>query len=113
MGDLESQEFKLPADLYIDCIEDTEVAIFRRDCFVESEPQVDVLKDETRLLSRRIGVLQKRVLMLMSSPAADRYSYFVEAYPELINRIPQHMIASYLGITPQALSTIRGRIART
>tara|TARA_R110002050_G_scaffold105191_3_gene214774 strand:+ start:68 stop:253 length:186 start_codon:yes stop_codon:yes gene_type:complete len=59
-----------------------------------------------------MGVLQRRVLMLMSSPAKDRYFYFIETYPDLLNRIPQHMIASYLGITPQALSTIRGKIAR-
>ncbi|MEM6803177.1 MAG: hypothetical protein AAF696_17355 [Bacteroidota bacterium] len=58
-----------------------------------------------------MGILQRRVLMLMSSPAIDRYLYFIETYPELPNRIPQHMIATYLGITPQALSTIRRKMA--
>lgn len=51
--------------------------------------------------------------MLMGSPASDRYTYFLSMYPNLANRIPQRMIATYLGITPQALSTIRGRIARS
>ncbi len=51
--------------------------------------------------------------MLMSAPAMDRYLYFIETYPALLHRIPQHMIATYLGITPQALSTIRGKIARS
>jgi hypothetical protein len=48
----------------------------------------------------------------MGSPARDRYTYFLNTYPELPNRIPQRMIASYLGITPQALSTIRGKIVK-
>lgn len=48
----------------------------------------------------------------MGSPAIDRYIYFLETYPELHNRIPQHMIATYLGIAPQTLSTIRGKMAR-
>jgi hypothetical protein len=52
------------------------------------------------------------VLMLMSASAADRYAYFIATYPDLFNRVPQHMIATYLGITPQALSTIRGKLAR-
>jgi len=52
-------------------------------------------------------------LMLMGSPAIDRYTYFLETYPDLHHRIPLRMIATYLGITPQALSTIRGKMART
>ena len=50
--------------------------------------------------------------MLMGAPAADRYVYFLDTYPELQNRVPQKMIASYLGITPQTLSSIRSEIAR-
>jgi hypothetical protein len=50
--------------------------------------------------------------MLLSSPEIDRYNYFLNTYPELPHRVPQRMIASYLGMTPQTLSTIRGKIAR-
>ena len=60
-------------------------------------------------MGRRIAVLQKRVLMLMSASAKERYDRFLTTYPELPNRVPQRMIASYLGITPQALSTIRNK----
>ena len=65
-----------------------------------------------QLLYRRMAKLQRRVLMLLGSPAIDRYTYFLNTYPELPNRIPHRMIASYLGITPQALSTIRGEMVR-
>jgi len=50
--------------------------------------------------------------MLISASAKDRYEFFLETYPKIPNRLPQRMIASYLGITPQALSTIRGEISR-
>ena len=39
-------------------------------------------------------------------------SCFLETYPKIPNRVPQRMVASYLGITPQVLSKIRGQIAR-
>jgi len=51
--------------------------------------------------------------MLMCSPAIDRYNYFLNTYPALSNRVPQRMIATYLGITPEALSKIRGEIAKS
>ncbi len=69
-------------------------------------------KSDTQKLLKRIGVLQKRIIMLMSASAIERYNHFLEIYPEIVQRVPQKMIASYLGITPQALSTLRGEIAR-
>jgi CRP-like cAMP-binding protein len=45
--------------------------------------------------------------MLMSSSAIERYEHFVKTYPNIVQRVPQKMIASYLGITPEALSRVR------
>jgi CRP-like cAMP-binding protein len=58
-------------------------------------------------MMRRAGTLQRRVLMMMSTSALERYEYFIEVYPNLSNRLTQRHIASYLGITPQALSKLR------
>lgn len=113
IADIESQEFDQASELYIDCLEDSEVVVFDRNCLILSEANSQMFVEHFKLLYRRMGVLQRRVLMLMSAPAMDRYAYFLETYPVLPNRIPQHMIASYLGITPQALSTIRGKITRS
>ena len=112
IADIESQEFDHPAELYIDCLEHSDVVVFNRNSMIMSDLDSEKVIENLKLLFRRMGVLQRRVIMLMSSPAKDRYAYFIESYPELPNRIPQHMIASYLGITPQALSTIRGKIAK-
>jgi hypothetical protein len=45
--------------------------------------------------------------MLMSASAIERYEHFVKTYPDIIQRVPQRMIASYLGITPEALSSVK------
>jgi CRP-like cAMP-binding protein len=42
----------------------------------------------------------------------QRYNDFLEMYPNIVQRVPQKMIASYLGITPEALSKIRGQLAK-
>jgi CRP-like cAMP-binding protein len=112
MADVESQEFDQPAALFIDCLEDTELVVFDRSCFKIANLSVEQLRRNAHLLARRTAVLQRRVIMLMSASAKDRYQHFLETYPKLPNRVPQRMIASYLGITPQALSTIRGRLSK-
>ena len=112
MADIESQEFDQPAELFIDCLEDSELVVFDRSCFKIATLTESQLKKNAHLLARRTAVLQRRVIMLMSASARKRYNRFLETYPELPNRVPQRMIASYLGVTPQALSTIRGKIAR-
>ena len=57
--------------------------------------------------------LQVRVIMLMSESAIDRYIHFEKTFPKLLQRLPQRMIAAYLGITPEALSKIRGERAKS
>lgn len=113
VADVEAFEFDGPVELFIDCLEDSEVIIFDKYCLFKANLSKEVLVQNAQLLYRRIGKLQRRVLMLMGSPAIDRYQYFLDTYPDLPHRIPQRMIATYLGITPQALSTIRGKIARS
>ncbi|SEC79085.1 cAMP-binding domain of CRP or a regulatory subunit of cAMP-dependent protein kinases [Tenacibaculum sp. MAR_2009_124] len=113
IGDLEAMEYNQSVELYIDCMEETEVIIFDKDCFFETKLSKEQIIHNTQLLYRRIGRLQRRVLMLMGTPAIDRYKYFLKTYPELIHRVPQHMIASFLGIAPQTLSTLKGKIIRS
>lgn len=88
----------LPADLFIDALEDTVVIAGAKD-FDKGHNTVKLIK--------RIGALQKRVIMLMSASAAERYEHFLITYPHISQRVPQRMIASYLGITPETLSRVR------
>ncbi|MCI4671837.1 MAG: Crp/Fnr family transcriptional regulator [Bacteroidia bacterium] len=112
IGDIEALEFKRPAQLYIDCLEDSEVIFFEKEQLFSDGLSKEKILENVNLFARRIGRLQRRVLMLMGAPAADRYAYFLEIYPELPSRVPQKMIASYLGIAPQTLSSIRSKMAK-
>ena len=87
-----------PAEMFIDALEDSEL---------NQREKTEKVEPENEKLIRRIAVLQKRVIMLMSASGIERYEHFVKTYPNIVQRVPQKMIASYLGITPEALSTVK------
>lgn len=87
-----------PSDLFIEALEESELIVQEKN--IENT-------SNTPSLIKRINVLQKRVIMLMSSSAIERYQHFVETYPEIVQRVPQKMIASYLGVTPESLSAAK------
>jgi CRP-like cAMP-binding protein len=95
---------------FIDAIENSEIEIISKGIH---EKLPNTLEEQTLqtidLMGRRIATLQNRVIMLLSYSALDRYKQFISTYPDIVNRVPQKMVASYLGITPQALSKIRGQ----
>ena len=65
-------------------------------------------ENNVKKLIKRLEVLQNRIIQLMSATAIERYEDFIRTYPNLSQRIPQKMIASYLGVTPEALSKVKG-----
>ena len=91
----------VPCQLFIDALEDSDVLVLQKDIKREAQNIAAFIK--------RLAVLQKRVIMLMSASAIDRYEHFEQTYPDIIQRVPQKMIASYLGITPTYLSRLRAQ----
>ncbi|MEM9077988.1 MAG: Crp/Fnr family transcriptional regulator [Bacteroidota bacterium] len=89
---------ELPCELFIEALEDSKILV------LEKKIQNTA---NTRSLVNRINVLQKRVIMLMSSSAIERYQHFIETYSDITRRVPQRMIASYLGVTPETLSAAK------
>ncbi len=113
VGDFESQTSDTSTILTIDALEDAEIEVIDAENFaILDDMPSEVLQQQIQKLVRRISVLQHRVLMLMSASAAARYEEFIKTYPNVSQRVPQRMIASYLGVTPEALSKIRGDIAK-
>ncbi len=100
----DSQPPEIPCDLYIDTLEDSTVQVLDKDLSRENP--------NTGLLFKRICVLQKRVILFMSASALERYEHFKETYPDILQRVPQKMIASYLGMTPEALSKVKSKRIR-
>lgn len=111
-SDIEAQAFNNKTILFIDAIEDSEVYIVDAAELTPNTDNVDDYATAIKALMKRMGVMQRRILALMSASARERYESFLEIYPELPNRVPQKMIAAYLGITPEALSVIRKKIAQ-
>jgi len=110
ISDIESHVMSIPSELFIDALEDSEVFEVNQ-IGVETYKIIDTQDAEfIQKLFRRIAVLQRRVMLLMSASAKERYEHFIETYPQLINRVSLKMIASYLGMTPIALSNIRRKI---
>ena len=98
---------------FIDAIEDSIVEVIDQRLFELLEsiaPEARTIANQK--LINHIVVLQKRIIMLMSASAWERYQHFIETYPNILQRVPQRMIASYLGVTPEALSKLRGDNAK-
>lgn len=104
IADLEASGFGNATRLAIETLEDSEVEVRS---MVDRTWETQDTESQFKLMHRRAGALQRRVLMMMSTSALERYEYFLETYPQLSGRISQKLIASYLGITPQALSKLR------
>lgn len=113
VSDRDTVVFNEPSVFYIDAIEDTEVVIVKKDFFPAMQHIVpEVLQLNILMLHNSIRFMQKRINMLLSATAEERYLDFIKLYPNLTLRVPQWMIASYLGITPESLSRVRKDLAK-
>ena len=97
-----------PAAFYIETLEPTQALLLNRKNFgllCDSHPLYD--RFFRILLQNTLSSLHHRIAKTNSEDAAYRYREFSRMYPHFIQRIPQYLIASYLGIKPQSLSRIR------
>lgn len=112
--DLGSFYSEKPSELTIDALEDTMVLRVGHDDLITLYTQAPKFHRIFRVLIENSYVsLQKRLLQTISSTAEDRYQYFIDTYPHLVNRLPQTQIASFLGITPEFLSRLRNKRSKS
>ncbi|MDG1729719.1 MAG: Crp/Fnr family transcriptional regulator [Algibacter sp.] len=110
-SDLGSFITQTPADFNVQCLENTEFIMFSKDDIEDLYREIPKLERFFRLIIERAFVAsQKRVIRNFSLSAKERYLYFKNQYPKLEQRIPQYMIASYLGVTKEFLSKIKGQL---
>jgi CRP-like cAMP-binding protein len=108
VGDLYSYLTETPTIYNIDCLEDTEVLHITRADHELLYEKVPKLERHFRLLIQNAFITTvRRLSSTLTKTAAERYSEFLERYPHISQRVPNHQIAAYLGITPQSLSRIR------
>jgi CRP-like cAMP-binding protein len=112
-GDTSSMISGKPAVYNIDAIEDTELLLFHGDHFDEICGQIPgFIALMNNDLKECMSIAEDRVNVVLSYTAEEKYIAFMDEYPGLSNRIPQYMIASYLGITPESLSRIRKQLIK-
>ena len=98
-----------PATLSVECIKDAKVIEFdtkKLNSIYDHFPEFEAFQRAN--LERHVVSLHKRILNQLQLTAQERYDLFIKQYPNIELYTPNYHIASYLGITQQSLSRIRG-----
>ena len=107
-----SQANQTPSSKYFECTEETTVAILngeKEKSLYNKHPRFERFCREG--MEQMMGIQQETLSRFIVSDPKERYLQLLNQRPELINRVPQYQIASYLGIKPETLSRIRKRMA--
>jgi len=102
-----------PSDVFIETLEDCEFFMFNpesKEVLFAKAPRFE--RAFRILMQRNLAVTQKRLFNAISKTATDKYLEFLDKYPTLSQRVAQHYIASFLGISPEFLSKIRTKLAK-
>lgn len=113
IGDRSSIFFNEASDYFIDALEDTSVALLD-EAFINLLHKV-CLKlgyHHSSFLHNHVRHLEKRINLLIGATAEERYLNFISQFPNLISRVPQWMIASYLGIAPESLCRVKKELEK-
>lgn len=111
LTDNTAYENSLPTEFYIQAVEQSTVIYIsyqHREMLLEKFPIME--KYFRFVYQRAYAAAQKRIKFLFSLSKEDFYLQAVKNHPEFIQRVPQYLIASYLGFTPEYLSEIRKRL---
>lgn len=112
IGDLYSFLTGEPATYTIEALEDSELVLITKSAHDELLRILPKYETHTRLqITGAYIAMQQRLTAVMSQPIEERYAAFTAKYPEIVQRVPQHMIASYMGLTPETLSRMRKKIS--
>lgn len=108
ISDMESYTYNTKSKIFIDAVENSEIVILSSDLFPKfNEMEHEMLVDVSMKLRNNLIATKNRLISLLSSTSEERYNEFTKTYPQLVQRLPQKLIASYLGMTPEHLSYIR------
>lgn len=100
-----------PSKHYLSCAEESILTVSTPEKEKEMYRKYPKLEAITRtMMEINTGKTQEKLASFITSSPEERYLNLLENRPHLINRVPQHQIASYIGITPESLSRIRKRV---
>jgi len=102
-----------PSLFSIEALEETETYTLGKDGFEKACTQIPKIERFFRILIQNAYVApQHRLARNFSTDAESRYLHLIKEHPDLLQRVPQYLLASYLGIKPQSLSRIRKNLHR-
>ncbi|UOQ74031.1 Crp/Fnr family transcriptional regulator [Hymenobacter cellulosilyticus] len=111
LTDYASLDLQRPSEFNIQAVEATQVVVFSQEVQEEVFRQLPQLERYFRLvLQRAAAAALFRIKFLYSMSGEERYRHFSQAWPGFVQRVPQYMLASFLGFTPEFLSKIRARV---
>jgi CRP-like cAMP-binding protein len=112
IADLYSFLTEEPSMYNIEALEDCELLLITKENWEILLAKVPAFERYFRLLiQNNLIATQRRLMSSLSESAEEKYTKLINNFPGCIQRVPQHMIASYLGITPETLSRIRAQMA--
>lgn len=108
IGDIAAIITGTPARLNIECLEDCEVLQIDKEDQERLYAELPKFERFFRIIIQNsLVATQNRLLSVMSQPAYERYLEFMERYPQIVQRVANQHIASFLGIAPESLSRLR------
>ena len=101
-----------PSQYFIDAVEDSELLLLDPPSHETLIAKVPGYADAFRRgLQKHAAARDERIVSSLSATAQERYMAFLETYPSIATRVPQRMLASYLGVSPETISRIRRKLA--
>lgn len=98
---------------FIDAIEDSDLLLIDQPAHFNMLEQVEAYNKSFQTgMQKRSAAKDKRIVHSLVADAEERYMDFIQTYPSIAQRVPQHMLASYLGIAPETLSRVRRKSMR-
>ncbi len=110
MSDYQSFETRQPSEYVIQAVQDTRMLMLHRADQEELFNAIPEFNNYFRLMMQRAYTASlKRIELMLCESAEERYLFFTRSFPDFVQGIPQYMLASYLGFTPQFLSMLRAK----
>jgi CRP/FNR family cyclic AMP-dependent transcriptional regulator len=113
ISDIASFHEKKPSKLFIETLEDCQLLILTpetKEMLLQKVPKFERIF--RLLIQRNLSAMQNRLIDTIAKSAQEKYLEFIKLYPTIPQRVAQHYIASYLGISAEFLSKVRTKLAK-
>lgn len=110
ISDYNSYIFQQPASMFIVALEDSLILQISHEAESALKQQRHVFETFFRILAEGTAAyMARRVITNLTKTAEQRYEIFLERYPDIVTKVPQYALASFLGMTTEYLSKLRNR----